>query len=332
MKRWLPYGCIALLAVVPFAPVPLYYLHLAILILIMGLICTGWSLMGKFGLVSLGHGGFMGIAVYPMALLWNHYGLTPWLGAPIGVGLAVLLGVLIGYPAFRFRVVGHYFALITLALGEVVRLSIIAARELTGGSLGMTPLRVQPITDVSWYAVQFTDKRYFYVIALVAWLGGLWAWRLVNRSMARSALEAISEDEVAAASIGIHVTSQKLRITLLSAAMTGLGAIMLGQYNQYLNPNSLSGISISLEIVFASIVGGMYTMLGPTIGALITIVFRESLRAYFGATLTGMAETIYGLLLILFIIFMPRGLWGFVVARFAHPTGDTSRLEVAATR
>jgi branched-chain amino acid transport system permease protein len=195
-------------------------------------------------------------------------------------------------------------------MGEVVRLSIIAARDVTGGSLGMTPARVQPPTDVSWYALQFTDKRYFYFLALGAWLLALWVWGRIDRSMARSALEAISEDEVASASVGIHVTWQKLRVTLISAAMTSLGGMLLGWYNQYLNPDSLSGIGISLEIVFAAIVGGMYMAPGPTIGALLTISFRESLRTYFGVQLIGMAETLYGLLLILFIIFMPRGIYG----------------------
>jgi branched-chain amino acid transport system permease protein len=320
MTRWLLLAGLAVLVVLPFAGLPLYFLHLAILILIWGMIGTAWSYMGRFGLVSLGHGGFMGVAAYATALLWNEFHLVPWLGIPIGLLMALLLALAIGYPAFRFRVVGHYFALVTLALGEVVRLSIIAAREHTGGSLGMTPERVQPPTDVSWYAMQFTDKRYFYFFALACWLLALWVWSRIDRSMARSALEAISEDEVAAASVGIHVTKEKLRVTLISAAFTGLGGVLLGLYQQYLNPESLSGIGISLEIVFAAIVGGMYSGPGPTIGAVLTILFRESLRTYFGVQLIGMAETIYGLLLILFIIFMPRGIYGALEAWLARRT------------
>lgn len=305
---------LAALVILPFAGMPTYYLHLLILILIWGFIGTSWSIMGRFGIVSLGHGAFMGVGVYTTALLWNFYGLTPWLGIPIGISLAALLALVIGYPAFRFGVIGHYFALVTLALGEVVRLFIIAERESTGGSLGMTPNRVQPPTDVSWYALQFTEKYYFYLIALAVWIVGLWIWIRIDRSMSRSALEAISEDEGAAASLGIRVTREKLRVTLISAGMTALGGILLGLYNQYLNPNTLSGIAISLEIVFAAIVGGMYGAPGPTIGAVLTIAFRESLRTYFGVNLIGMAESIYGALLIVCIIFMPRGIWGFVEA------------------
>lgn len=320
------------LVILPFAGLPIYYLHLIILILIWGFIGTAWSVMGRFGIVSLGHGAFMGVGVYATALLWNLYGLTPWLGIPIGITLAMVLALFIGYPAFRFGVVGHYFALVTLALGEVVRLFIIAERGITGGSLGMTPTRVQPSTDVSWYALQFADKRYFYFIALAVWIAGLWIWLRIDRSMSRLALEAISEDEVAAASLGIRVTREKLRVTLISAGMTALGGILLGLYNQYLNPNTLSGIGISLEIVFAAIVGGMYGAPGPTIGAILTIAFRESLRNYFGVQLIGMAETIYGALLIVFIIFMPRGIWGFFEAWWQRRRGPPEDAETCAHR
>jgi branched-chain amino acid transport system permease protein len=316
--RWIAAAVIAFLVALPFLLLPIYFLHLLILVLMWSFIGTSWALMGRFGLVSLGHGGFMGVGVYTSALLWNYAGLTPWLGIPLGIGLAVLLALVVGYPAFRFRVMGHYFALVTLALGEVVRLSIIAARDYTGGSLGMTPNPIQPATPVSWYALQFADKRFFYFIALAVWLLGLHVYDRVSRGMPRAALEAISEDEVAAASVGIRVTRHKLRITLISAGMTALGGILLGQYNQYLNPNSLSGIAISLDIVFSAIVGGMYSLPGPTVGALLTILFRESLRTFFGVKLIGMAETIYGLLLIVFIIFMPRGIYGTLADRLTR--------------
>lgn len=312
MIRYLAAAGIVLLLGYPLVTPPEYQMHLLILILIWAFIGTAWSLMGRFGLVSLGHGAFLGVGIYTMALLWNYYGLFPWFGAALGIALALVLALVVGYPAFRFGVVGHYFALVTLALGEVVRLGIIAARDVTGGSLGMTPDRVQPATDVSWYALQFVEKTYFYYIALIAWLGGLLIWRMVDRSMTRYALEAISEDEVASAAVGIHVTRQKLYVTLLSAGMTALGGIILGQYQAYLNPNSLSGIGISLEIVFATIMGGMYNLLGPTVGAVISQLIREGLRTFFGTSLVGAAETLYGLLLILVIIFMPRGILGWV--------------------
>jgi branched-chain amino acid transport system permease protein len=205
---------------------PPYFMHLLIQILLWGFVYTAWSMMGRFGFVSLGHGAFMGVGAYVPALLWNYYGLTPWLGIPLGVALAVLLAVVIGYPCFRLKVVGHYFALVTLALSQVVLLSITAARDITGGSLGLTP----KAAGFSWYALQFPDKRYFYVIGLLLWLGGLAIWRSIDRGIGRQVLDAISEDEEAAAAVGIDVMREKLRVTVISAALTALGGAIFGQY------------------------------------------------------------------------------------------------------
>lgn len=283
-----------------------YVMHLLIQILLWGLVYTAWSMMGRFGFVSLGHGAFMGVGAYVPALLWNYDGVSPWAGIPLGVGLSALLGLVIGYPCFRLKVVGHYFALVTLALSQVVMLSIVAARDVTGGSLGFTPKTV----GHSWYALQFPEKSYFYGIALIVWLGGLAVWRWVDRGIGREALDAISEDEEAAAAVGINVMREKLRVTVISAALTALGGAIYGQYFMYLNPETVSGIAVSLQIVFAAIVGGMYTVLGPTVGALLTISLNESLRVAFGVHFIGASNTIYGILLILCIIFMPRGIVG----------------------
>jgi branched-chain amino acid transport system permease protein len=298
-------GTLAILIAAPFVTPP-YFMHLLIQILLWGFIYTAWSIMGRFGFVSLGHGAFVGVGAYVPALLWNYYNVTPWAGIPLGVALSALLGLVIGYPCFRLRVVGHYFALVTLALGQVVMLSVVAARDVTGGSLGFTPKAV----GHSWHALQFPEKRYFYAVALLLWLGGLFVWHLVDRGIGSEALEAISEDEEAAAAIGIDVMREKLRVTVISAALTALGGAILGQYLMYLNPETLSGISVSLQIVFAAIVGGTYSMLGPTVGSLLTTSLNEGLRVAFGTNFIGAANTIYGMLLILFIIFMPRGIVG----------------------
>jgi branched-chain amino acid transport system permease protein len=296
---------VAALALLPFL-LPSYFLHIAIQVLLWGLIYTAWSMMGRFGLVSLGHGAFMGVGAYTSALLWNLYGITPWLGIPAGAALTVLLALVIGYPCFHLRIIGHYFALVTLALSQVVALAIVAARDVTGGSLGMTP----KASDHAWYALQLSDKREFYAVALVGWLLTLAVWRAVDRGLGRAALEALAEDEEAAASLGIDVLWEKLRITALSAGLTALGGALYAQYLLYLNPDAMSGVGISLQIVFASIAGGMYSMLGPTVGAAFTILLTEGLRVEFGTHFIGAANTIYGALLVLFIIFMPRGIVG----------------------
>jgi branched-chain amino acid transport system permease protein len=291
----------------PMAGVKQYVLHVAIQILIWSFIGSAWSLMGRFGLVSLGHGAFLGLGAYGVVLLWNFYGLSPWLGAVVSALLTAALAAVVAYPCSRFQVVGHYFGLVTLAVGEVIRLLIIAERSWTGGSLGVS---LKPVGGDSLVAMQFADKRVFYYAALVLWLAGLWIWARVDRSMARSAMEAIGEDETAAASIGIRVTRFKIGITMLSAVLTAIGGVAYAQYIAYVNPDTLSGIGVSLRIVFAVVLGGMYAMLGPTVGTALTIALSEYLRIAFGLKLIGMAETIYGFLLIVFIIFLPAGIYG----------------------
>ncbi|MBI2199672.1 MAG: branched-chain amino acid ABC transporter permease, partial [Candidatus Rokubacteria bacterium] len=292
-----------------------YALHVLVQIFIWSFIGGAWSLMGRFGLICLGHGAFLGAGAYTTTLLWNFWGLTPWLGVLVAVAGAVVIGLVLGYPCFRFRVVGHYFALVTLAVGEVVRLLVIAERDWTGGSLGVT-LKASA-GEASLAAIQFADKRVFYYASVALWLGGLWVWRRVDRSMARSALEAIGEDEGAAASVGIHVTRFKLTITVLSAALTAVGGVLYAQYFTYVNPDTLSGIGVSLRIVFAVVLGGMYSLLGPTVGSALTIALSEYLRVLFGLKFIGMAETIYGLVLILCIIFLPAGIYGSLRAAIA---------------
>ena len=303
---------VALLAAVPFlraTGMQQYVLHVMIQVLIWSFIGGAWSLMGRFGLISLGHGAFLGLGAYTTVLLWNFYGLTPWLGGAVAVVLTAALAVIVAYPCSRFQVVGHYFGLVTLAVGEVIRLLIIAERDWTGGSLGVS---LKPAGADSVRAVQFADKRVFYYGALVLWLLGLWVWVRVDRSMARSAMEAIGEDETAAASVGIHVTRFKVGITVLSATLTAVGGVAYAQYISYVNPDTLSGIGVSLRIVFAVVLGGMYSLLGPTVGTALTIALAEYLRIAFGLKFIGMAETIYGLLLVLFIIFLPSGIYGSV--------------------
>ncbi len=309
--RVLGAALLALIALGPFIPMGgmrQYVIHVVIQIFIWSFIGQAWSLMGRFGLVSLGHGAFLGVGAYTGTLLWNFFGLTPWIGALAAVALTVALALVVAYPCSRFRILGHYFALVTLAVGEVIRLLIIAERDWTGGSLGVT---LKPAgSEASLWAIQYADKRVWYYVALIVWLFGLWVWVRLDRSMARAAMEAIGEDETAAASVGIHVTRFKLWLTALSAALTALGGVLYAQYITWVNPETLAGIGVSLRIVFAVVLGGMYSLLGPTVGTALTIALSEYLRIVFGVKLIGMAETIYGLLLVVFIIFLPAGIYG----------------------
>ena len=303
---------LAALVALPFIYREPYHLHLMVLILIWSFAYTSWSMMGRFGLVSLGHGGFMGIGAYVTALLWNHLGLSPWIGIPLSMVAAGALALVVGYPCFRFRITGHYFVLVTLALSGIVLQVITATRDYTGGSLGYTPNRA---TANRLLALQFDDKTTWYLIALAVWFAGLLIWYRVDRSMARYALEAISEDEDAAAAAGVNVTAEKLKITLISALMTALAGALYCQYQMFISPDTVSGIAVSLQMVFAAIVGGLYVSLGPTVGAVITIILAETLRIGFGTRAVGWDNLIYGLLLVMFIIFLPKGILGSLLER-----------------
>jgi branched-chain amino acid transport system permease protein len=308
--RSLPWIGLAALAVAPFIGIGNYPLHMLIQVLLWGFVYTGWSIMGRLGMVSFGHGAFLGIGAYVVVMAWNQWGLTPWIGLPIALALTAVVAFLIGYPCFRFKIVGHYFALVTLALSEVTRLLIVALRDQTGGSLGVTPKTALTEAPYSLAALQFSNKLVWFYIVLGVWLAGLWVWKKVDRSMGRLALEAISQEEDAAASIGINVTRLKLGVTLISALMTCVGGALYAQYQAYVNPDTVSGIGISLQMVFGVIAGGMYVRLGPTVGAAFTLLLAEGLRLMFGNSMHALDSTIYGLMLILFIIYMPKGILG----------------------
>jgi branched-chain amino acid transport system permease protein len=307
----------AALVLVPFVYKQPYHLHVMVLILIWSFAYTSWSIMGRFGLVSLGHGGFMGVGAYATALLWNHLGLTPWIGIPLALLAAAALALVVAWPCFRFRITGHYFALVTLALSGIVLQVITATRDQTGGSLGYTPERTK---GSALAALQFVDKETWYLIALAIWALGLAIWYWIDHSMIRDALEAISEDEDAAAAAGVNVTAEKLKITVLSAVMTALAGALYCQYQMFISPDTVSGIAVSLQMVFAVVVGGIYVAFGPTVGAIITILLAEMLRIGFGTKAVGWDNLVYGVLLVLFIIFLPKGILGSLLAVIRTPS------------
>ena len=301
------------LLVLPFVYRAPYPMHILILILIWSFAYTSWSMMGRFGLVSLGHGGFMGVGAYVTALMWNHLAISPWIGIPVAMLTAGVLALIVAWPCFRFRITGHYFALVTLALSGIVLQVITATRDWTGGSLGYTPERTK---GSGLAALQFTDKETWYLIALAIWVMGLVIWHVVDRSMARYAMEAISEDEDASAAAGVNVTVEKLKITILSAVMTSLAGALYCQYQMFISPDTVSGIAVSLQMVFAVVVGGIYVALGPTVGAIITLLLAEFLRIFFGTKAVGWDNLVYGVLLVVFIIFLPKGILGSILERF----------------
>ncbi|MDI6756123.1 MAG: branched-chain amino acid ABC transporter permease [Thermodesulfobacteriota bacterium] len=283
-----------------------YLIHIATLIFIWSFITTAWSYMGRFGLVSLGHGAFLGLGAYTSSLLFNHYGLTPWIGLLLGGLMAVLFAIIIGYACFRFGVIGDYFALLTLALGQVVALTIIAFRDITGGSLGFTIKS----KGTSLLYLQSEEKIHFYYLSLGFLILAMLIWKWIDRSKMQKALRAIGEDEIAASTLGIGIIRYKMIITMISAFMTAVGAVLYAQYVTYLNPFTLSGVMASLEIAFKAILGGMFTLWGPTVGTALIIALEEYIRVSYGGKFVGFSQIIYGAALVLLIIFLPKGIYG----------------------
>jgi branched-chain amino acid transport system permease protein len=307
----LPTGFILILVLAAIAAFPYlvrspYFIHIGTLIFIWSFITTSWSYMGRFGLVSLGHGAFLGLGAYTSGLLFNFYGLSPWIGMLLGGLAAVLLAMVIGYACFRFGVIGDYFALVTLALGEVVALTIIALRDITGGSLGFT-LKSK---GTSFLYLQSEQKIHFYYLSLGFLILALLVWKWIDRSRMQKALRAIGEDEIAASTLGIGIIRYKMIITMISAFMTAIGAVLYAQYITYLNPHTLSGVAPSLEIAFKAILGGMFSLWGPTVGTALIVSLEEYFRVAYGSTFVGLSQIIYGLALVLLIIFLPRGIYG----------------------
>jgi branched-chain amino acid transport system permease protein len=248
-----------------------YYLHLLIQILLWAFIYTGWSLMGRFGLTSLGHGAFTGIGAYVTVMLWNIAGISPWLGIPVAVLMATIVGMLIGYPCFRLRITGHYFGLLTLALTEFVRLCIVGLRDYTGGSLGTQPKRYGD--GLSLYAMQFEPDRVLsYYIVFALWLFGLFVWRRVDRSMdaTRSMRQARTRMWRRPSASTSPRKSSRLRRCRRPCA---LGGAAFGQYQMYIGPDDRRPRHVPQHGV-RGCSGGMWVMLGPTVGPFSRRCFR----------------------------------------------------------
>jgi len=298
-------GLFLFLLIAPFR-LPLYGTHIFILIFIWSAVATAWSYMARFGVVSLGHGAVLGIGAYTTALLFNYYGVSPLIGMLIGGVLSVIYFAGIGYFCFRFGVIGHYFAVTTLVQVMMVYLLIIYFRDFSGGSLGLTvnSLGTNPLF------FQFHSKTHFYFIALAFLLLTLYVWKKIHQSRIRRAMTAIDNDEAAAASIGIPIVKYKTMVTAISAFFTAIGGVIYAQYMMTLHPDVLSSVDASLGIAFKAILGGMYTLWGPFVGATLIIGLEEYFRVVHGATLIGWSVAAYGIVIIVLVIFFPKGLHG----------------------
>jgi len=270
--------------------------------------------MGRFGMVSLCHGAYVGIGGYAVALLFNFYHLSPWVGMLAGLLVVAIVAGVFGYACFRFGVTGHYFAITTLVMTELVTLLIIAFRDITGGRLGLSinSIGTVPLHEQLLY-LQFEDKIGFYYLALGLLLLALYIWRKIDQSKAQKALAAIGDDEVAASCVGIPIVRYKTVVTVISAVIAGMGGVVYAQYMMYLNPVTTASITASLGFVFKAILGGMFTLWGPLIGTILITSLEEYIRVSFGGTYVGWSMVIYGIVIVTLIIFLPKGLYGTLI-------------------
>jgi branched-chain amino acid transport system permease protein len=293
----------AVLLMVYFLPLQIYVKHILILTLLYAFLGTGWNLMcGYAGRLSLGHAAFVAVGAYTSLLLFKNFHLTPWIGMLVGGVFAVLVMLLIAYPSFRFGVKGPYFTLGSIALAEIIHNLLIYFRDHTGGSLGMS----LPYEPTSLAMFQFDGKEPYYLVILAFWLIAVFITWKMERT--RYYLEAIREDDDAAAALGISVNRNLIIAACISAFLVAIGGTFYIQYYRYIDPYSIAGFTLSLNMALVVVIGGSGTILGPTIGAFLLIPLTEVLRMTLGASLPGLHLFLYGILLILCIIFLPKGI------------------------
>jgi branched-chain amino acid transport system permease protein len=291
----------------PMVPnMPFYYLQVGILIFWYGMLGTSWSIAGGYGgMHSIGHAAFVGIGAYTSTLLFVHFHVSPWLGMLAGILLAMALALLIGYPSFRFGVRGDYFALVTIALGYVAYELANGLTALTKGSQGVA----LPYTGASPWQFQFAQRSTFYYVAMVMWLVVLVLAYKVRRARFGYQLVAVRDDEVAAARGGIDVTRRKLAALAVSAAIAAAAGTFYAQFILFIDPPSVFGLNLSVQIVLMAVLGGMNSYLGGTVGALLLVPLSQYLSTALSGR-PGVDLAIYGVVLVLLMLFMPYGILG----------------------
>ncbi len=274
-------------------------------IFLYGLLAQAWNLLGGYcGQISLGNAVFFGIGAYASSVLGLWWGLSPWLGMLAGMTLAVCVSQAIGFPCFRLR--GHYFAIATIAIGEIVQ-TIMINWDALGGARGIW-LPIKPETFVNFQFHRAKWPYYYIALGLFAGVFAVTAW--VERSRVGYYFRAIREDPDAAASLGVPLTRYKLLAIALSAAFTALGGSFYAQYVLFIDPESVFPLALSILICLVAVLGGVGTLWGPFLGAVILIPLSEATRVYFGGTGKAVDLMIYGGLIVLVAVFQPAGLAG----------------------
>ncbi|MFN8490579.1 MAG: branched-chain amino acid ABC transporter permease [Caldilineaceae bacterium] len=283
-----------------------YVINIAVQVLLYAYLATAWNILGGYaGQHSLGHSLFLGIGAYASTYLFTQLGVTPWAGMWLGAGLAALAGWLVGYLCFRYGLKGPYFALVTIALAEAA-VSLVTNLKLLGGAEGLAVKWEGSRPDL----MQFDGKTgYYYVILVMLVAIILLTWWISQRRFGYHLL-AVRENEDAAEALGVNTLRTKIEASILSAALTALGGAFFAQYFTYINPRNVFGEAPSIQILLFAIIGGLGTVWGPAVGAVVLVPIAEFARAYLGGSFSGAHLLLYGVVLVLVMLFMPRGLVG----------------------
>ncbi|WP_206177137.1 branched-chain amino acid ABC transporter permease [Variovorax sp. RKNM96] len=293
-----------LVACVPFVTKSGVTLNFVMMALYATLIAQAWNILGGFGgQFSFGHALFFGTGAYIQAIAQLQGGINAWVALPLAIVGAALVGLFMGALTFRYGLKGSYFALVTLAFAEVFRILALSV-DFTGGGVGlMVPLR-ESVANL-----QFSSRAgYLWVVLAMVVAALLVTWWLRNGRFG-AYLQAVRDNEDAARAVGVNPFRVKLGAIGLSAAFMGAAGAFYVQVFQYIDAGIAYGPAVSIEALVAAIVGGMGTMWGPVLGAVVLHVLSDLTRNLFGE-LPGINMVIYGTVLVLIVIFVPRGIAG----------------------
>jgi branched-chain amino acid transport system permease protein len=306
---------IAALAAVPLLTASNVVLNFLVVALLIALVGQGWNVLGGYGgQYSFGHAAFFGTGAYVTAILQMHYGVNAWIAFMLGIAGGALTGAAIGALTFRSGLKGSYFALVTLAFAEVLRI-LASVAPITGAGVGIL------ITlDLRPQAFQFQSRAPFYWIILSLVAISLIIVRMMEQSRFGAWLVAVRENEDAAKAIGVDTARVKLVAMTISAAITAAGGGFYAQYFLFIDSGIAYGPWISVEALLAPIVGGIGTVFGPLLGALVVKTLGELTKLVAGDA-PGLDLVIYGSVLIVIVAFAPHGIAGMLAdlrARFAR--------------
>ena len=308
---WMLMGLLALLIVAPYF-IDKYALSVLILILYFAYVGQAWNIMMGFaGELSLGHALYAGLGGYVAAALFTHYGLGPWAGVFAAAAAAALAGAIVGYLGFRFSLAGVYFALLTIAFGEFTRIAF-DHLDWFGGSAGLF-LKVDVAPNP--FDLRGGPVLFYYVILALAAAAFVLSRLLLESRLGRYWL-AIREDAEAAQAVGVPVLRYKLMAVMISAALTSLAGVWNAFYYNNLFPETAFGIGRSIEITLAPIIGGLGTLFGPIVGAVVLTGMGEAFTSL-GDTLgiPGIKQIFYGLALLIIVMYRPAGIWPWLSER-----------------